>query len=204
MKEDVIGNVYGQLTVLDELDQAGRSRRVLCRCSCGVEKPFYLGNLRKGYTTSCGCHRRKVSGSRLTTHGAYGTPTHDAWRRMIHRCYNKSNRQFKDYGGRGISVCERWRANYPAFLYDMGEIPEGMSLDRIDTDGNYELSNCRWATSKQQNRNRRNNRIITAFGISRCMSEWAEVTGITVGAIHSRIKRRWTAERAVSVPMRGK
>jgi len=123
---------------------------------------------------------------------------------MLDRCYDEKNSAFHLYGGRGITVCSRWRKSFEAFQRDMGPRPSRRhSVDRINTDGNYEPGNCRWATPKEQARNMRSNRILTAFGKSLCVAAWAEETGIPVGVLRDRIgKLGWETERALSTPAR--
>ncbi len=140
---------------------------------------------------SCGCLRIEAH----TTHGAtvnqQTTPEYRAWFGMKQRCYYKTHIQFKDYGGRGIRVCDRWRDSFENFLADMGPRPSrAYSLDRFpDMHGDYEPSNCRWATSSEQHRNRRNNRLITFGGETRCITAWAEAYGINPSTLHHRLKR---------------
>jgi hypothetical protein len=127
----------------------------------------------------------------------------DVWYTMIKRCHNPSADVYNRYGGRGIVVCERWRNSLDAFLEDMGPRPTSShSLDRRENDGPYSPDNCRWATWSEQARNRRNNVLVTAFGVTRCLTEWAEVTGIKRAAIERRLQRGWAPERAVSEPSR--
>lgn len=131
-----------------------------------------------------------------------GNPTYVCWWSMRQRCEYQKHKSFADYGGRGIRVCDEWK-DFQNFLRDMGERPVGMTLDRIDHNGNYEPGNCRWATTKQQNNNRRSNRLLTAFGKTQTVTQWAEETGITRSAIEKRLDQMgWAVERAVSVPMR--
>ena len=126
---------------------------------------------------------------------------HLSWMNMLQRCYNPKCKKYPRYGGRGIRVCDQWRASFAAFLRDMGEPPTGKTLDRKDNDGDYELGNCRWATPKEQNRNKGNNRLLTAFGVTKMLVEWAEDTGIPISRIQQRIDiQGWTVERAVSTP----
>lgn len=137
------------------------------------------------------------------SHGFSATPTYHAWRNMIDRCEKRSTINFQDYGGRGIKVCSRWRESFAAFLEDMGPKPSPgrtSSLDRIDNDGNYEPGNVRWATRIEQARNKRNNRLITINGITRCAAEWCEVSGVPWSMAKSRLRRGWSEERTFSEP----
>lgn len=121
---------------------------------------------------------------------------------MIERCERQADLQWANYGGRGIAVCERWRNDFPAFLADMGPRPAGTTLDRINPDGNYEPSNCRWATAKEQGRNRRNNVRYAFNGESLTLPEWEERTGIDKGVLFCRLKSGWSIERALTEPTR--
>ena len=140
------------------------------------------------------------SGRFVTTHGQTFTPEYAAWGNAIDRCSNPNAPQWPIYGARGITVCKRWRKSFEAFLADMGKRPPGTTLDRIDTDGHYEPGNCRWATPKEQALNRRNTRLITAFGVTRTVAEWAAVQGLTLHTLNHRLYRGWTVERALSTP----
>jgi hypothetical protein len=155
------GAQFGRWTVLEDAEV--RHAKVLCRCVCGVERAVDAGNLLAGLSHSCGCFRRERA-ARLTaaTHGhtAGGavSPTYNSWRAMIGRCRRPTDAAYHWYGGRDITVCDRW-LSFENFLQDMGVRPAGMTLDRTDSDGNYQPDNCRWATAAQQTANRRKEEI---------------------------------------------
>lgn len=131
-----------------------------------------------------------------------GNRTYKIWACMKARCIRKTSPDYPKWGGRGITVCKKWLA-FDGFLEDMGDAPEGMSIDRINNDGNYEPSNCRWATRKQQNRNTSSNSILTFNGQTHCVSEWAEITGLTASAIYRRIKNGWSTTDVLTIPATG-
>jgi hypothetical protein len=202
------GQTFGRWEFLDvvrKTDSKGMRRLYgRCRCECGSERLVLLFHLRRGATQSCGCLVREQN----TKHGESSTSAHREsieyriWSGMIARCERVNEETYRNYGGRGISVCDRWRESFQSFLEDMGRRPSSNhSLDRIDVNGNYEPSNCRWATWKQQQRNKRNNRIITAQGQRKTMAEWAEITGIRTGTISERLRHGWSHERAVTEPL---
>ena len=191
-----VNKEYGSWTVLTvELQNRSRNNECLCRCKCGTVKPVREQNLIRGLSTNCGCERDKKTGNRFRKHGesrGNRTPEYIAWRGMITRCTNKNERSYADYGARGILVCERWTGcdGYKNFLADMGRRPgPGYSIERKENNGNYEPSNCRWATAKEQARNKRSNRIIEANGQTRCLAEWAEQLRLDARVIQALIRR---------------
>lgn len=136
----------------------------------------------------------------MTTHGMSRTPTYITWGFMIQRCNNQRHKDYHSYGGRGISVCERWKT-FENFYADMGLRPNGLTLDRINNDGNYEPGNCRWATPMQQQNNMRRNHTLSLHGETKTLSQWERSTGIKKGTILARLKYGWTAEDALTKPV---
>lgn len=202
---DLTGRRFGRLVVeraVERTTPAGKRRRYwLCRCDCGSGSTAETSNLTSGNTTSCGCFRiekKRVTGR---THGGVGTRVYSIWKSMIQRCTNPNNPRWMSYGGRGITVCADWQT-FENFRRDMGDPPEGTSIDRIDNDQGYEPGNCRWATSQTQNRNRRSSRPMTFQGKTRTLSEWSEELGIPYFTIHARLRRGATDEEALSAPVR--
>lgn len=198
------GQRFGLWTVLALAE--GKHRRFHCLCDCGKAKSVSPSHLVTGVSSSCGCVRNEKTRQRSTKHGRARrgavTPEYHTWTGMIQRCVNPKVDRYSQYGGRGISVCERWRSSFISFYQDMGDRPSARhSLDRIDNDGDYCPSNCRWATNTEQGRNRPMARIIVANGISRTLAEWVEVTGLHRRTIADRIDRLgWSADDAMSKP----
>lgn len=200
---DLIGDIYGRLEVLDRAETIRGQPRWRCRCICGNITTVRHGGLRNGNTRSCGCLSKEVSSRISYKHGKSHTKEHNVWRKMIGRCSNPNVQKYHCYGGRGINVCERWTnsSGFVNFLSDMGERPSDKhSIDRIDNNGNYEPSNCKWVTN--QHRNKRTNRVLTLNGESKCMAEWSEITGIRGATILTRLKLGWSEEKAITTPAR--
>lgn len=197
---DLTGLRFGKLLVVKRSGSRGKGSLWECRCECGIIKQIMRCNLVKAHTVSCGCHRRQ----RLTTHGMKNRPEYRIWLAMKNRCHNPAiatNPLYRDYGGRGIKVCERWRASFPDFLADMGPKPSpDHELDRIDNDGDYEPGNCRWATVTQQARNRRSNLLLTIDGETRCLAEWAEQYRMSQTCLYQRLKAGWNLKTALTTP----
>lgn len=166
-----------------------------CRCDCGALTISLAAELRGGYKKSCGCLGRDGHGSRRHGHKPVTGPSRAylAWSNMKRRCRNPN---FANYGGRGIAYDPRWES-FDAFLDDMGAPPQGASLDRINNDGPYSVINCRWATRREQNANRRNTLIIEHAGRRQTLGDWSRETGVRYMTLLSRLNRGWPVERVL-------
>lgn len=190
--KNMAGLQIGRLAVLDvwvRRIESG-SPRIFWKCACECGNMLFVRQnfLSRSHTRSCGCLVSESIRAVATTHGLTGTSTHAAWVGMRSRCRHGDHKNYADYGGRGIAICDRWD-QFENFLKDMGECPPGMSLDRENNDGPYSPENCRWATSKQQSRNTRRNVYVTAYGETRSLSEWAEIKGIPYEILRLRFHR---------------
>jgi hypothetical protein len=203
---DLTGQRFGRLVALRESLPRQRQRAWICQCDCGAIRICLQSNLRKpGHTQSCGCLQREQIGARSRVHGHKPTrgPTKEyaRWLAMCRRCNNPKHAQYEGYGGRGITVCPRWRF-FATFLADMGPAPTPQhSLDRIDNDGPYSPENCRWATSREQCNNRSTNHRIEMDGQVKTLSEWAALLDTTSARLCQRIECGWTEEMAVTTPV---
>lgn len=177
---NLTGQKFNRLTALEAIPGTSTtSRRWRCLCDCGVETTVTTDNLRAGRVKSCGCARLDAAAAnakKSITHGMTNTPTYKSWRSMKDRCSDTNN---QDYGGRGIKVCSRWVDSFESFLADLGERPERHTLDRINTDGDYEPSNCRWSDKTTQARNRRVSRFLTINGEKVPLMQVAEEVGLS-------------------------
>lgn len=201
---DLTGKRFGKLTVLQKLDSVNGFIMWKCICDCGKIVSVSGNNLRSEHTKSCGCLTREVAAIRQTKHGMGRTKTYNTWIQMKTRCNNPHSKEYNNYGGRGIKVCNRW-ADFNMFLQDMGDVPNGMSLDRINVNGNYEPDNCRWATIKEQQNNKRNNRVFTYKGETHTIAEWSERLNMNFKTLHQRLVRNnWPVEKALTIPVNKK
>lgn len=213
---DLTGQVFGRLTVVERAGSVGHNAAWLCQCACGsVARPYLASNLKSGCSTSCGCAQVEGVAERnqilrqATVHGkAARMPTmskvYQTWLNMRRRCNDPRSKKFKDYGGRGIRVCQAWNDSFEAFYADMGDPPsERHSIERKDVNGDYTPSNCCWATNKEQANNRRNSRRVTWNGRTQTVAQWADELAIPARRIWQRLKRGWSPEEALSTTSKG-
>lgn len=210
-----VGDVFTRLRVIEDLGLqngfGGVRRTWRCLCDCGKTVLQIKSQLVAGIARSCGCLQREAI-SRTGSHanlkhghkrGGKETPEYRAWAGMLRRCHNPNLPAYEDYGARGIRVCRRWRSSFENFLMDLGFRPgKEFSLGRIDNNGGYTPKNVRWETLKQQDRNRRSNRFITAMGETLTLVEWSERTGIGRTTLRRRIDLGWLPEDVVRKPLR--
>lgn len=199
---NIIGEKFGRLTVKERVGIKGKSSLWLCQCDCGNYKEVTLQNLRQG-TKLCGCLTKEISsergkksniGIRSTKHGKFGTKLYNVWSGMKRRCYNCNSNYYKEYGGRGIIVCDEWKNGFQNFYnWSINNgYKDGLSIDRINTNGNYEPSNCRWATWKEQQNNRRNNIRIEYMGKKYTFAELSKILGIKERTLRGRYEKGWS------------
>lgn len=180
----------------------GVVRTARCVCDCGTTRNIAIQTLKQERSTHCGCRNGEMNAQLHGTHLMSGTPTYKSWASLKARCLNPNNADYPDYGGRGITVCERWRDSFADFYEDMGSRPEGCSIDRIDVNGNYEPGNCRWATPTEQMQNVRHNVIVRFRGEDIALIEACRRAGLgreKYKVIHARVhKRGMTFEQALA------
>jgi hypothetical protein len=207
---DIQGKVFGRLTVLNKSTvkvATSRTIRWLCKCDCGNYKIVDGSLLRGGNTTSCGCYKIENTKRVNTKHGfsrrGNKTAEYGAYYGLLFRCYNKKSKSYPDYGERGIKVCDRWLGEngFINFLADMGERPSDKhSVDRINNEGDYEPTNCRWAIKKQQANNTRYNKMVTYNGKTQSLAMWCDELNLKYGTTQVRMWNGWTAEQAFTLP----
>lgn len=201
-KTDLTGKRFGRLIALcNDAENKTKNSKWVCQCDCGGVKSVSIPNLKSGHVSSCGCLNRELLSERRKTHGMSNSREYAAWSSMKKRCYNEKLHNYMAYGGRGITVCERWINSFENFFSDMGARPSAEhSIDRIDCDGNYCPDNCRWATLEEQANNMTTNRIISYNGMSKTMSEWAKEIGVSCNCLYLRLdKCGMTIERALTM-----
>lgn len=204
--KDITGEKFGRLTVIEKTRVKGRLSWI-CQCECGNTIIASLTSLQTGNTKSCGCLRKEVTGKLNKKHGMRRTRLYNIYQKMLIRCRNSNDPKYPIYGGRGIKVCDEWKNNFENFYlwaFENGYSDE-LTIDRIDVNGDYEPSNCRWVDNKTQANNKRNNRLLVYRGKSHTLAEWADITGIGQANLNNRLnKLNWSVEEALSIPVRRK
>lgn len=211
MAKDLSGKCFGRLTALklDRRDEKSNSYW-LCKCECGKEVVVLIGSLTSGNTKSCGCYREEQSNKALiersTTHGETGTRLYNIWRTMKARCGNPKFIGYEYYGGKGITVCDEWSNSYEVFRdWSLNNgYGEHLTIDRKDNDLGYMPVNCRWATYQQQAKNRTNSTLITYKGITKNLTEWANILDVNDTTLGERIRMDWSIKETFETPVGGK
>jgi hypothetical protein len=197
----IIGQRFGRLVVLAETTRRDRAGNILWKCRCDCKRTCFTTRtrLRRGNTRSCGCLRKEFDHllpTRPVTHGMSQTPTFNSWCTMRRRCYDPNFKDYKYYGERGITVCERWQS-FENFYADMAERPPGTTLDRRNADAQYNKQNCRWADHTTQMNNTRRNRRLTYNGVTLTMSQWAKRASISYTVLRARLRLGWPLGKAL-------
>lgn len=204
---NITGQRFGRLLIVGREPMkpgaVGKEKaRWLALCDCGTLVRVD-GSEVKRKIISCGCAKRERAAGLKLDHGQHNTPTYNCWVSMKSRCFgtNPASRDYAVYHQRGITVCDRWANSFPAFLADMGEKPSAAhSIDRTNNDGNYEPGNCRWATNREQQLNKRTNRVVTIDGVTKSISEWADVSPVHYESIRRRLTDGWEPKCAIFAP----
>lgn len=201
-----VGDRFERLTIISEVERVNRKRRFICRCDCGSEIIVFLGNIRTGKSKSCGCFSRDLTRTRLMTHNMSKTRFYKIWIGMIKRIKNPNFKDYEIYGGRGIKICERWikfenffkdmYETYVKHVEDFGEVKT--TIDRLNSNKDYEPENCRWATQAEQRRNRRD----TVKFKGEVAADASKRLGGSESLVKCRLKRGWVIEKAFTMPAR--
>lgn len=206
--KDISGRRYGKLVAIKPTGETKNGRKIwLCQCDCGNTKTTTVTMLNSGKTSSCGCYKIEKARANSTTHNKRNTRLYTIWSHMKDRCYNPNSKIYRFYGERNIIICDEWKNDFEAFYnwainngYD-----DSLTIDRINSFGNYEPSNCRWITIQDQQRNRTNNRFITYNNETKTLSQWATEYGFTWEQLRDRIdKLGWNFEKAILTPIHKK
>lgn len=201
---DLTGQVFDRLTATKRVKRNKQGQaKWWCQCACGNVTQVLSQDIRTGHTKSCGCLSSRLSAnSGNRTHGMRHSPEYNIWCKMISRCHNPNYPESCYYSERGISVCKEWRKSFLAFYNHIGKRPTSKhSIDRIDNNGNYEPGNVHWATSREQNNNRRNNHLVTLRYWTLTLAQWARFVGIDQRLLYYRIKNGWPPAKAIFRPI---
>lgn len=200
---DLSGMRFGRLVAVEDVGRNKYKYRLWrCKCDCGNEIIVTTNLLQRGKTKSCGCYKI----DKATTHGQSKTRLYGIWCKMLSRCTNKKLWNYKNYGGRGITICTEWQSFEPFYKWAMANgYRDDLTLDRKDNDGDYCPENCRWVTQKEQQNNKRSNRLLTYNGETRTLTKWSEITGLSATCICLRLNRyKWSVGDALTKPSKRK
>lgn len=203
--EDLTGQRFGRWFVLEKTRDKRNRICWICRCDCGTEKVVQGYTLKNGDSTSCGCYRDELESAKKT-HGMSHTRLYRVYAHMKDRCYRKGDINYPNYGGRGIRICDEWlgdngSSNFIKWSLENGYSDE-LSIDRIDVNGNYEPSNCKWSTRKEQANNKRTNIFYEINGVTKTLQQWCEVYGIERKIFDARLKLNWSVLKALTTPIK--
>lgn len=205
---DLTNKRFGKLTVLRQGETIGRKIGWLCMCDCGNTKLVVGGNLTKGLTKSCGCLRKETARNRATKHGLCGTKLYDVYNNMKKRCYDSKSDHYKWYGAENKGICEEWLGKDGFIVFSDWALKngyeDGLEIDRKDNSKGYSPDNCRWVTSKQNCRNKRNNHLITIGEETKALAEWCEIYNAPYSRVSWRVQKGWDALKALTTPALGK
>lgn len=195
-----IGEIINGFVYLGDVHNNKKLRECNFKCKvCNKEFISRLASIKSNHTKSCGCYKINALVGRVTHHGMANTSEYRSWQHMIGRCLNKRNTSYQDYGGRGIKVCKRWLHSFENFMEDMGRKPTPKhTIERIDNNGNYSKRNCKWATKKEQNSNRRNTKYLTIDGVKKPLIKWIEESGLQDKTVRDRIKKGVSLDQILS------
>lgn len=195
---DLTGQKYGRLSVIRRNGHIGNHTAWECVCECGTIGTWKTNSLRMNATTSCGCYHREMASSANITHGMSKTPEYETWTKIMQRCYNPNVERYRNYGGRGVEVCERWIESFEAFYEDMGSRPgPEYSIERKEVNGDYSPNNCYWATEFEQSRNRTTNRVVLYQGKEMIAKDVAISAGVSYVQLRYHLDHGKTADQAV-------
>ena len=203
---DIKGERFKHLIAIEELPERTKDGKIvyLCKCDCGNNRKVKATELRNGKVTSCGCVHGNKRYNNFSMENPDDKRLYRIWKDMLRRCEDQRREDYTRYGARGVKVCIEWQ-DFNKFLEwsRNNGYSNGLSIDRVDTDGNYEPSNCRWTDNKTQANNKRNNHILTYLGKTQSMAAWASEMDISYSALRARLRRGWSTEKALTMPIRG-
>jgi len=200
--KDLTGQRFGRLVAIERAGTRNGYALWKCKCDCGKETEVISNSLKRGLSKSCGCLRTELNIERHFIHGMTHTKLFKTWQGMIQRCTNSKETSFKNYGGRGISVCNEWSDFISFYTWSMNSgYNDKLTIDRIDNDGDYEPGNCTWSTCKEQANNKRNNVLYEYKGNKKTISQWSDIYGISYSVIALRFKRGWSIEKTLTTPI---